>query len=72
VAVGLTALEDRIAIERARHAEAASNRRAPGLSIVILSATGGEPQVAYQPPMPLQLDAVPATEAEPAIPYDAE
>jgi hypothetical protein len=68
----LTAPEDRIAIERARHAEAASNRGAPGLSIVILPATGGKPQAAYQPPMLLQLDGVPATEAEPAIPYDAE
>jgi hypothetical protein len=53
----------------ALEAEAASRQRGPGLSIVILPATGGEPQVAYQAsppmPMPLQIDAAPAPEAEP-------
>jgi hypothetical protein len=48
----------------ALEAEAASQRRAPGLSIVILPALGssGEPKVAYQPPQLLDVTPVPAAE----------
>jgi hypothetical protein len=51
-------------------AEASAQKRAPGLSIVILQPATGERHVAYQPP-PL-LDIVPVPEAVPATRPDAE
>jgi hypothetical protein len=56
----------------ALEAEAASQKRTPGLSIVILQPSDGSRQVAYQPPpmMPV-LDVTPAREAAP-VPSDTE
>jgi hypothetical protein len=51
--------------------QAASNRRAPGLSIVLVQKDGGR-LVAYEPPKPT-LDVTPAPEAEPlSIPTDTD
>jgi hypothetical protein len=49
--------------------EAASKKREPGLTVVVLPPNGGEPRVAHQPPMPM-LDVTPVP-AE-AVPPDAE
>jgi hypothetical protein len=51
-------------------AEAVTQRRAPGLQIVIVGP-GGEKHVACQPPPMPMLDVTPAAEAEP-VPADAE
>jgi hypothetical protein len=53
--------------------EVASQRRGPGLQIVILAQDGSK-QVAHSPPQMLDvLDVTtPAPEAEPAIPSDAD
>jgi hypothetical protein len=51
-------------------AEAASNRRAPGLQIVVIGP-GGEQTIAHQPPQMPLLDAVPVP-AEPATRPDAD
>jgi hypothetical protein len=51
--------------------EAAAQRRAPGLSIVLIDRGGGQ-MVAYQPPTPPpMLDVTPVPEAAP-VPSDAE
>jgi hypothetical protein len=53
-------------------AEAASQRRMPGLSIVLIQKDGGH-LVAYEPPQrPPMLDIAPAPTPEPAIAPDAE
>jgi hypothetical protein len=51
-------------------ASASAQRRAPGLSIVLIDKGGGQ-LVAYEPPpRPAMLDVTPAPEAEPAIPSE--
>jgi hypothetical protein len=56
-------------------AEAAAQRRLPGLSIVVMPALGasGEPQVAFQAPAPRpMLDVTPTPQPVPAMPSDAD
>jgi hypothetical protein len=55
-------------------AEAAAQRRAPGLSIVVLPPLGssGQPQVAFQASRPPMLDVSPKPEPVPAMPSDAD
>jgi hypothetical protein len=59
----------------ALEAEAAAQKRAPGLSIVIMPPLGstGEPKVAFQPPQPRpMLDVTPTPDPVPVMPSDAD
>jgi hypothetical protein len=57
--------------ERTGIGRAVQQQRVPGLQIVIFQRDGSQEVVAGPPPAPL-IEAAPVSEAEPAIPADAE